>query len=127
VSRSFVKVSAWSDRQGLRKGDMSQNREECTGAGMNQSGVTNSLVALVGAMARSLVDVPESVCVHAKTRDGAVCIQVFVDTGDVGKIIGKQGRTARSLRTILGAASMKMKVRFSLDIVEGSHKNATVG
>jgi predicted RNA-binding protein YlqC (UPF0109 family) len=94
---------------------------------MNQSGVTNSLVALVGAMARSLVDVPESVCVHAKTRDGAVCIQVFVDIGDVGKIIGKQGRTARSLRTILGAASMKMKVRFSLDIVEGSHKNATVG
>ena len=42
---------------------------------------------------------------------------------DIGKVIGKQGRTARSLRTILGAASMKLQCRFSLDIVEAGRSN----
>ena len=49
-------------------------------------------------------------------------MRLQVSPADLGKVIGKQGRTARSLRTILGAASMKLKQRFSLDIVEVGEK-----
>ena len=51
-------------------------------------------------------------------------IRLRVAASDVGKVIGKQGRTARSMRTILSAASMKLKHRFSLDIVEEDHPSA---
>ena len=54
----------------------------------------------------------------ALNEAGSVVLRLQVAPGDLGKVIGKQGRTARSLRTILGAASMKLKHRFSLDIVE---------
>ena len=75
---------------------------------------------LVLEMARALVDMPDSVSVEAfKDGDGTV-LRLRVAPSDVGKVIGKQGRTARSMRTILGAASMKLKHRFSLDIVEES-------
>ena len=77
-----------------------------------------NMTELVTEMARALVDKPESVVVEAlNDRDGTV-IRLRVAQSDVGKVIGKQGRTARSMRTILSAASMKLKHRFSLDIVE---------
>jgi uncharacterized protein len=73
---------------------------------------------LVLEMARALVDIPDSVSVEAfKDGDGTV-LRLRVAPSDIGKVIGKQGRTARSMRTILGAASMKLKHRFALDIVE---------
>ena len=73
---------------------------------------------LVLEMARALVDIPDSVSVEAfKDGDGTV-LRLRVAPSDIGKVIGKQGRTARSMRTILSAASMKLKHRFSLDIVE---------
>ncbi len=56
-------------------------------------------------------------------RDATV-IRLRVAHQDIGKVIGKQGRTARSLRTILGAASMKLHHRFSLDIVEDDQPGA---
>ena len=75
---------------------------------------------LVLEMARALVDLPDSVSVEAfKDGDGTV-LRLRVAASDIGKVIGKQGRTARSMRTILGAASMKLKHRFALDIVEES-------
>jgi uncharacterized protein len=75
---------------------------------------------LVLEMARALVDIPDSVSVEAfKDGDGTV-LRLRVAPSDIGKVIGKQGRTARSMRTILGAASMKLKHRFALDIVEES-------
>lgn len=77
-----------------------------------------NMSTLVLEMAKALVDTPDSVTVEAyKEGDGTV-LRLRVAASDVGKVIGKQGRTARSLRTILGAASMKLKHRFSLDIVE---------
>jgi predicted RNA-binding protein YlqC (UPF0109 family) len=77
-----------------------------------------NMTELVTEMARALVDKPESVIVETlKDGDGTV-IRLRVAQSDVGKVIGKQGRTARSMRTILSAASMKLKHRFSLDIVE---------
>ena len=77
-----------------------------------------NMTDLVLEMARALVDMPDSVSVEAfKDGDGTV-LRLRVAPSDVGKVIGKQGRTARSMRTILGAASMKLKHRFALDIVE---------
>lgn len=79
-----------------------------------------NMTELITEMARALVDMPDSVLVEAfKDGDGTV-LRLRVAPGDVGKVIGKQGRTARSMRTILGAASMKLKHRYSLDIVEES-------
>ena len=69
---------------------------------------------------KALVDEPEVVRLETLNEGGGVLLRLQVAPGDLGKVIGKQGRTARSLRTILGAASMKLKHRFSLDIVEVS-------
>lgn len=65
-----------------------------------------------------LVDDPSAVSVHATKGDEQVSLQVRVAPGDAGKLIGKQGRTARSLRTVLSAASMKLHQRFTLEILE---------
>ena len=73
---------------------------------------------LVGEIARALVDETDKVVVEVLTAADSTVLRLHVAPSDIGKMIGKQGRTARSLRTILGAASMKLQCRFSLDIVE---------
>jgi predicted RNA-binding protein YlqC (UPF0109 family) len=73
---------------------------------------------LVAEIARALVDDPESVVVESVQHDENTVLKLHVAPQDVGKVIGKQGRTARSMRTILGAVSMKMHHRFTLDILE---------
>ena len=73
---------------------------------------------LVREIARALVDDPEAVIVESVARDENTILKLRVAPGDVGKVIGKQGRTARSVRTILGAVSMKLHHRFTLDILE---------
>jgi predicted RNA-binding protein YlqC (UPF0109 family) len=85
--------------------------------------VTN-MTDLVLEIARALVDDPNSVMVEAIADGDSTVIRLRVAQSDVGKVIGKQGRTARSMRTILSAASMKLKHRFSLDIVEQSEPPA---
>ncbi|HEU4636513.1 MAG TPA: KH domain-containing protein [Edaphobacter sp.] len=85
-------------------------------AGEN-NGVTN-MIELIADIARALVDSPESVSVESFDEDDSTVIRLRVAPNDIGKVIGKQGRTARSMRTILSAASMKLKHRFALDIVE---------
>ena len=79
--------------------------------------VTN-MVGLVAEIARALVDSPETVSVEAIHEGDGTVLRLRVAASDIGKVIGKQGRTARSLRTILAAASMKLRHRFALDIVE---------
>jgi hypothetical protein len=74
--------------------------------------------ALVSEIAQALVDDPDAVRVEAVMDQDIAVLRLEVAPSDVGKVIGKQGRTARSLRTILGAASMKHHRRFALDIVE---------
>jgi len=76
------------------------------------------MVNLVAEIAKALVDAPENVTVQALQDGESTVLRLSVAPGDIGKVIGKQGRTARSLRTILAAASMKRKHRFALDIVE---------
>lgn len=82
------------------------------------AGPVETMRNLVLEIARALVDKPDEVIVDTLEDGGTTVLQLRVAAGDVGKVIGKQGRTARSLRTILGAASMKLQHRFSLDIVE---------
>jgi predicted RNA-binding protein YlqC (UPF0109 family) len=77
--------------------------------------------SLMTEIARALVDEPEAVQVEAIQEGESTLLRLRVAPNDIGKVIGKQGRTARSLRTILGAASMKLQHRFGLDIVESDH------
>ena len=73
--------------------------------------------ALIEQMAKALVDEPDKVSVTNMEGDPSV-LELRVAPGDLGKVIGKQGRTARSMRTILSAAGMKLNKRFSLEIIE---------
>jgi predicted RNA-binding protein YlqC (UPF0109 family) len=73
---------------------------------------------LVEQIAKSLVDNPDQVSVNAVEGEQVTVLELRVAPTDLGKVIGKQGRTARSIRTILGAAGMKMKKRFTLEILE---------
>jgi len=78
----------------------------------------SEMQALMTEITRALVDDSDAVRVEVLTDQDATVLRLHVAPSDIGKVIGKQGRTARSLRTILGAASMKLQRRFSLDIVE---------
>lgn len=73
---------------------------------------------LVREIARALVDEPSAVEVESVDREENTVLRLKVAPQDVGKVIGKQGRTARSVRTILGAVSMKLHHRYTLDILE---------
>ncbi|MBC7712598.1 MAG: KH domain-containing protein [Rhizobacter sp.] len=73
---------------------------------------------LISYISKALVDMPESVSVNEIVGEQTTVIELKVDKTDLGKIIGKQGRTARSLRTILNAASTKLKKRSVLEIIE---------
>jgi uncharacterized protein len=73
---------------------------------------------LVEAIAKALVDNPDQVAVRSVEGEQVTVLELRVDPSDLGKVIGKQGRTARSVRTILNAAGMKLKKRFTLEILE---------
>ncbi|HRJ18420.1 MAG TPA: KH domain-containing protein [Bryobacteraceae bacterium] len=77
-----------------------------------------SMKELVEEIAKSLVDVPEEVQVREVEGEQTTVLELRVAAGDLGKVIGKQGRTARSIRTLLGAAGTKLNRRFSLEILE---------
>lgn len=78
----------------------------------------SSLRDLVEFMAKSLVDCPEEVVVNEVVGEQTTVVELKVAKEDLGKVIGKQGRTARSMRTILNAASTKLQKRSVLEIVE---------
>lgn len=73
---------------------------------------------LVEDIAKALVDIEGEVEVNAVEGEHVTVLSLKVAAGDLGKVIGKQGRTARSIRTILGVAGMKQNRRFTLEIVE---------
>ncbi len=73
---------------------------------------------LIEYIAKLLVDNPEEVSVTELEGEQTSVIELKVAKEDLGKVIGKQGRTARAMRTILGAASMKLKKRSVLEILE---------
>ena len=73
---------------------------------------------LVEMIAKALVDESDQVSVRSIDGEQSTVLELKVAQSDLGKVIGKQGRTARSIRTILGAAGMKLKRRFTLEILE---------
>ncbi|OFZ70835.1 MAG: RNA-binding protein [Bdellovibrionales bacterium RIFOXYD1_FULL_44_7] len=73
---------------------------------------------MIGYMAKMLVDLPDKVEVNEIAGENTTVIELKVAKEDLGKIIGKQGRTARAIRTILNGASTKLKKRTVLEIVE---------
>lgn len=87
----------------------------------------DNMQELVTEIARALVDAPEAVAVEAVERDESTVLRLRVAPSDVGKVIGKQGRTARSMRTILGAVSMKHHHRYTLDILEEDKQGVAHG
>ena len=73
---------------------------------------------LIRYIAQALVDHPEQVSVHEIEGNQTSVLELRVAKEDLGKVIGKQGRTARAMRTILSAASAKVKKRTVLEIIE---------
>lgn len=76
------------------------------------------LSKLIKYMAEMLVDVPTQVDVNEIAGENTTVIELKVAKEDLGKIIGKQGRTARAIRTVLNGASTKLRKRTVLEIVE---------
>lgn len=74
--------------------------------------------ALVEYIARSLVDNPDEVQVNEVEGEQVTVLELKVAKEDLGKVIGRQGRTARAIRTILGAASIRANKRTVLEILE---------
>ncbi len=73
---------------------------------------------LVEQIARALVDNPDAVHVSEVEGEKTTVLELQVEQTDLGQVIGKQGRTARAIRTLLGTAGMKLRKRFVLEILE---------
>ncbi|HEX6098578.1 MAG TPA: KH domain-containing protein [Thermoanaerobaculia bacterium] len=73
---------------------------------------------LIEFLAQSLVDNPDEVRVRSHERDQQTVLELEVAPADLGKVIGRQGRTARAIRTVLNAAAQKSRRRYSLDILD---------
>jgi predicted RNA-binding protein YlqC (UPF0109 family) len=80
--------------------------------------MSSELKGLIEFVSKALVDMPDRVEVNEIEGEQTTVIELKVDKSDLGKVIGKQGRTARALRTILNAASTKLRKRSVLEIIE---------
>ena len=77
-----------------------------------------NMVGLVEHLAKAVVDEPDAVEVEAFDDPGQTVVELFVADDDLGRIIGRQGRMARSLRTIVNAAALRTRKRYQLEILE---------
>ena len=77
-----------------------------------------SIVELIQSIAQAMVDNPEQVSVSVIEGDQTTVLELIVAKNDLGKIIGKQGRNAQAIRTILSAISAKLNKRMILEIIE---------
>lgn len=82
------------------------------------SAEADELKELIEYISRALVDVPDQVSVQQIEGEQTTVIELKVAKEDLGKVIGKQGRTARAIRTILNGASTKLRKRTVLEIIE---------
>lgn len=78
----------------------------------------SELAKLIDTIARALVDKPDEVSVNEVVGENTTVLELSVAKEDLGKIIGKQGRTAQSIRTVLNGASTKLRKRTVLEIIE---------
>jgi predicted RNA-binding protein YlqC (UPF0109 family) len=84
----------------------------------NKSAPTGDLRILIEQIAKALVDDPAQVAVNPVEEDGETVLELTVGPNDLGRVIGKQGRTARAMRNLLGAAGLRFNKRFGLEILE---------
>jgi predicted RNA-binding protein YlqC (UPF0109 family) len=77
-----------------------------------------NMLALVEHLAKAVVEAPDEVTVEAFEEGGQTVLELIVAESDLGRVIGRQGRMARSLRTIVNAASLRTRKRYQLEIVE---------
>jgi len=77
-----------------------------------------NMVGLVEHLAKAVVNAPEEVEVEAFDEGGQTVLELWVAEEDLGRIIGRQGRMARSLRTIVNAAALRTRRRYQLEILE---------
>ena len=94
---------------------MSQQRVD---SGESGKQTVSELAKLIEYMAKMLVDLPDEVSVNEILGENTTVIELKVAKEDLGKVIGKQGRTARAVRTVLNGASTKLRRRTVLEIVE---------
>ena len=73
---------------------------------------------LVEEIAKALVDYPDEVQVTAVECSEVTVLELRTNPEDIGKVIGRQGRTAQAIRTLLGAVGMKLRRRFTLQVLE---------
>ena len=73
---------------------------------------------MIEQIAKALVDDPAQVSVNPVEEGGETVLELTVSPNDLGRVIGKQGRTARAMRNLLGAASLKFHRRYTLEILE---------
>ncbi len=85
-------------------------------AGESVNTSANPVRSVVEVVARALVDKPDSVEVRESSRRGMMVLELKTAPGDMGKIIGRQGRTAAALRTLVAVTAEKHGVRAQLDI-----------
>jgi len=85
---------------------------------MTAPGSTDNMKDLIEYIAKALVDAPDQVNVNEVVGEKTSVLELTVAKEDLGKVIGKQGRTARAIRTILSAASTKIRKRSVLEIIE---------
>lgn len=76
------------------------------------------MAELLAYLARQLVDEPDAVRVETEEREDATVLLLHVAPGDVGKVIGREGRIARALRTIVRASAARSRTRVVLEIVD---------
>jgi predicted RNA-binding protein YlqC (UPF0109 family) len=77
-----------------------------------------NMLALVEHLAKAVVESPDEVTVEAFEEGGQTVLELIVAETDLGRVIGRQGRMARSLRMIVNAASLRTRKRYQLEIVE---------
>ena len=82
------------------------------------NGNADRMQELLLGLVRSLIDNPEALRLETDLGEAGMTFRLYVDAADLGKVIGKQGRTARALRTLLSAVAGKSNQRFALDILE---------
>ncbi|HUI84094.1 MAG TPA: KH domain-containing protein [Candidatus Binatia bacterium] len=76
------------------------------------------MIALMELLAKAVVEAPDEVTVEPFEENGQTVLELVVAESDLGRVIGRHGRTARSLRTILHAASLRTRKRYQLEIIE---------
>lgn len=91
---------------------------------MVEVAAVHDLAEMLENIVKELVDSPEAVSVEAKIHPEGLSLRLYVNVAEVGQVIGRGGRTARALRTLVGAVSARRQLRCALEIVEARKETA---